>query len=338
MSNLGMPDSANFSETQPYSNLTPDTILAAVESMGLVTDGRQLALNSYENRVYQVGIEDQEPLIAKFYRPGRWTDATILEEHAFALELAEHEIPLVPPMLIEGESLFEYQGYRFSLSPRCGGRAAELDREETQLWLGRFIGRLHAIGAAKKFEHRPELTPQRFGWEARAFLLDKQWVPMHIETAFSTLTEDLLKHIDAVFAATRDCLRIRLHGDFHIGNILWRDGPHFVDLDDCMTGPAIQDLWLLLSGEVDEMTAQANVIFEGYRQFRDFDARELQLVEALRTLRYLHHAAWLARRWDDPAFPLAFVWFDSTRYWEDLILSLREQAARMQELPIQLQE
>ena len=324
-------------EAQPYCNLTPDTILDAVESVGLETDGRQLALNSYENRVYQVGIEDGDPLIAKFYRPGRWSDAAILEEHAFALELAEHEIPLVAPMLIDGTTLFEHAGYRFSLSPRCGGRAAELDREETQLWLGRFIGRMHAIGAASEFKHRPEITPQRFGWEPRAFLLEKQWVPMHLETAFSTLTEDLLNQIDSIFELTQTCRRIRLHGDFHVGNILWRDGPHFVDLDDCMTGPAIQDLWLLLSGEREEMSGQAAIILEGYRQFYDFDRRELQLIEPLRTLRYLHHAAWLARRWDDPAFPLAFVWFDSNRYWEDLILSLREQAAMLQEPPIELQ-
>ena len=316
---------------KPFQNLSPDTILAAVETRGFLCDGRLLALNSYENRVYQIGVDDSEPVIAKFYRPGRWTDDEILEEHAFALELASHEIPLIAPLLVDGASLFEYQEFRFSLSPRCGGRAVELDQDDTLKWLGRFLGRMHAIGASKEFVHRPVYSVQRYGWDSRTYLLTHDWLPAHLKEAFAGLTNDLLAMIDERYQAAADCRQLRLHGDFHAGNILWRDGPFFVDLDDCQTGYAIQDLWLLLAGDGQQMSHQFDLLMEGYEMFRIFDGRELGLIESLRSLRMLHHSAWLARRWEDPAFPMAFTWFDSTRYWEELVLSLREQLAAVQE-------
>jgi Ser/Thr protein kinase RdoA (MazF antagonist) len=322
----------------PYYRLDPDAILQAVDSTGLVSDGRLLALNSYENRVYQVGLEDADPVVAKFYRPGRWSDSQIIEEHAFSLELAEAEIPLIAPSVIDGETLFHHDGFRFALFKRQGGHAPELDQRETRLWLGRFIGRIHAVGKSRPFTSRPALTPERFGDESVATIREGNWLPPHMETAFESLAEDLLIHIRAAYQRAGEVACIRLHGDCHPGNILWRDGPFFVDMDDCQSGPAIQDLWMLLSGGSHEMESQLADVIEGYRQFCDFDPRELQLIEALRTLRMLHHAAWLARRWEDPAFPVAFPWFDSPRYWEDLVLSLREQLAAMQEPALCLQQ
>ena len=320
----------------PYYRLDPDTVLQAVDSAGFLSDGRQLALNSYENRVYQVGIENSEPLIAKFYRPGRWSDDQILEEHSFSQELADAEIPLIAPLVIDGRTLFRFQGFRFALFRRQGGHAPELEDRETRQWIGRFLGRIHAVGKARPFVFRPALTPERFGDQALAFLRGGSWLPPHVETAFDSLAQDLMINIRAAYDRAGAVQPIRLHGDCHPGNLLWRDGPYFVDMDDCQSGPAVQDLWMLLSGERAEMESQLADIIEGYRQFCDFDPRELQLVEALRTLRMIHHAAWLARRWEDPAFPIAFPWFDSPRYWEDLVLNLREQLSALQEPALQL--
>lgn len=327
---------AQATEATPYYRLGPDAVLLAVESTGLVPDGCLLALNSYENRVYQVGLDEADPVVAKFYRPARWSDEQIVEEHAFALELAAAEIPMVAPKVIGGHTLFHHGGFRFALFPRQGGHAPELDDRETLQWLGRFIGRMHAVGRSRPFRVRPELTPERFGDESIATVRGGRWLPPHLEIAFDSLAADLMTHVREAWARAGSFRRIRLHGDCHPGNLLWRDGPFFVDLDDCQTGPAVQDLWMLLSGDAHEMAGQLAYIVEGYRQFCDFDYRELLLVEALRTLRMLHHAAWLARRWEDPAFPLAFPWFDSPRYWEDLILALREQLAAMQEPPLAL--
>jgi Ser/Thr protein kinase RdoA (MazF antagonist) len=320
----------------PYYNLDPDTILQAVESTGLITDGRLLALNSYENRVYQVGIEEETPVIAKFYRPGRWTDEQIQEEHDFSLELAEAEIPLIAPDVINRESLHRHKEFRFALFRRQGGHAPELEDRDTLLWLGRFIGRIHAIGRSRPFTCRPALTPERFGDDSITTILGGQWLPPHMETAFESLASDLMISIRNAYERAGNVHSIRLHGDCHPGNLLWRDGPFFVDMDDCQSAPAIQDLWMLLSGDTNEMGQQFSGVIEGYRQFCSFDTRELQLIEALRTLRMLHHAAWLARRWEDPAFPVAFPWFDSPRYWEDLVLSLREQLFAMQEPALEL--
>lgn len=323
---------------QPYARLSPDTVLSALESVGFVTDGRVLALNSYENRVYQVGLEEGAPLVAKFYRPGRWSTAQILEEHAFTLELAALEIPVVAPILSQGQTLHEHAGFRFSASPRRGGRWPELQDPQELEWMGRFIARLHAAGASRAFETRPALDVQSFGVESVDFLLGKGWLPAHVRDAYETLSEDLFDRIDAAIERAGEIALIRTHGDCHPGNILWTDdGPHFVDLDDCRTAPAVQDLWMLLSGSRGEMQAQLTHVLDGYMEFNDFNPRELHLVEALRTLRMQHYAAWLARRWADPAFPLAFPWFNTDRYWEEHILHLREQVAAMDEPPLSIQ-
>ena len=320
-----------------YSELSPDTLLNAIDSCGLQTDGRLLALNSYENRVYQAGVESAAPVIAKFYRPGRWTDAGILEEHAFSLELANRELPVIAPMIINGITLQRYRGYRFAVYPRQGGYWPELGTRQDRQWIGRTIARMHAIGAASRFRHRPELDIDSHGHRSRRFLLDQDFIPAHLVTAYRTLSEDLLDRITAIFASTGNTRRIRIHADCHPGNILWTDaGPHFVDLDDCRTGPAIQDIWMLISGERHEMQTQLADILDGYRQFYEIDLRELRLIEPLRTLRIMHYAAWLAQRWDDPAFPRAFPWFNTSRYWEDHILALREQASLLNEAPLEI--
>jgi Ser/Thr protein kinase RdoA (MazF antagonist) len=326
----------NDNTNTPYYQLDPDTVIKAVESTGMFCDGRLLALNSYENRVYQVGLEEATPLIAKFYRPGRWTDEQILEEHQFSLEIAEAEVPLIPPMIIADETLHTYEGFRFSLFERRGGHAPEVERKETRQWIGRFMGRLHAVGASRPFKHRVALTPERFGRESIDTILKDNWLPAHIENAFSTLAQDLMIAIDAAYERAGPVANIRLHGDCHQGNILWRDGPFFVDMDDCQSGPAIQDLWMLLSGDNFEMAGQMKDVLDGYREFYHFSLAEFQLIEALRTLRMLHHSAWLARRWEDPAFPIAFPWFGEPRYWEDMVLGLREQLGRMQEPALEL--
>lgn len=320
---------------EPYDKLDPNLIINAIESIGLDCDGRLLGLNSYENRVYQVGIEAQSPLIAKFYRPDRWTDAMILEEHAFSLELEAAEIPVVAPQTINTKTLHDFEGYRFALFTRRGGRTPELDDKNTLTWLGRFLGRIHAVGATRPFSHRHELTIERFGIEPRDYLLNNDWLPGYLVEPFGGLTADLLKQIKAAYERTGHYQAIRLHGDCHPSNVLWTDdGPHFVDLDDCQSGPAIQDLWMLLSGEREEMTYQLGHIIDGYEQFYEFDNRQLHLIQALRTLRMLHYAAWLARRWHDPAFPRAFPWFNTQNYWEEQILALREQAALLDEAPL----
>ena len=315
-----------------YAGLTPDTLLDAVEQCGYRSDGRFIALNSYENRVYQVGIEDDVPIIAKFYRPYRWSDEAILEEHDFAIELAEQEIPVVPPLLINASTLHTHQGYRFALYRRHGGHWPELGKQDEREWIGRFIARIHAVAATRAFSHRPQLDIESFGHASARFLLEQDFIPAHIETAYRTLTDDLLQQISNAYDNAGDVQNIRLHGDCHPGNILWtNDGPHFVDLDDCRSGPAIQDIWMLISGDRHDMQTQLIDIIEGYLQFHDFDHRELLLIEPLRTLRILHYAAWLARRWEDPAFPRAFPWFNTARYWEDHILALREQASLLNE-------
>lgn len=319
-----------------FSELGPDQVLDAVESVGYQCDGHLLALNSYENRVYQVGIEDDVPLVVKFYRPERWTDDAILEEHAFTLDLFDLEIPVVPPIVKDsGQTLFRSGLYRMALFERRGGRAPSLDDPMHLEQLGRFFGRLHNLGAVKPFLHRLELNIESYGVRSYQYLLAHDFIPAALVDAYTSLAKDLIERIKSSFQRAGDLQLIRLHGDCHPGNILWtRDGPHIVDLDDACTGPAIQDLWMFLSGDRAYMTARLGDILVGYTEFRDFDARELHLIEALRTLRMMHHAAWLARRWQDPAFPMAFPWFNSARYWDEHILSLREQAAMLDEPPL----
>ena len=331
----------NSTDDTPFAGLSPDYILDALDSLkgGFRADGRLLALNSYENRVYQIGMEEGPLLVAKFYRPGRWSDAAILEEHAFVQELAAQELPVVAPLLIAGKTLHSYASYRFAVFPKRGGRAPELEDSATLEWMGRFIGRIHAIGAQRPFLERPALDLASFGEEPRDYLLEHGFIPDDLRDAWESVMAMALDGVKRCFERAGRVRVLRLHGDCHVGNVLWTDsgpdrGPHFVDFDDSRMGPAVQDLWMLLSGERDEMTRQLGDVLRGYRQFCDFEPHELHLVEALRSLRLIHYAAWLARRWDDPAFPHAFPWFNTQRYWQDRILELREQIALMDEEPL----
>lgn len=321
--------------TTPFASLTPDALLDALEAIGLPCDGGVMALNSYENRVYQVGVEDGPPVIAKFYRPERWTDAAIEEEHAFLLELEEREIPVVAPMRLQGKTLNEAGGFRIAVFPRRGGRAPELEDEEVLRWMGRFMARIHAVGALKPFESRPSIDPVSYGSQARDLLLQTPFIPMELETSWKSVVDQALEGVARCYDRAGPVEVLRVHGDCHGGNVLWTpEGPHFVDFDDARMAPAMQDLWMLLTGEGDLQRRQFEVVMEGYRQFRDFNPAEKHLAEALRTLRLIHYAAWIAQRWEDPAFPHAFSWFDSPRYWQDHILNLREQIALMDEPPL----
>jgi Ser/Thr protein kinase RdoA (MazF antagonist) len=316
----------------PFDALEPERVLDCVEALGVRCDGRLLALNSYENRVYQVGIEDGEPLVAKFYRPARWSDAQILEEHAFLAELAAAEVPAVAPIARDGKTLFHLHGYRYTLFPRRGGRAPDLSMPDQLEWLGRFIGRIHLVGGARRFAHRPRLDPAAQGTEALAFLRAGGFVPEYLRPAWETAARELLDGLAAAFDAYGPLATLRLHGDCHPGNVLWTDsGPHFVDFDDCLTGPAIQDLWMLLAGSRAEIAAQLRALLGGYEDFRPFERTELALVEPLRAFRMIQHTAWIARRWTDPAFPRAFTWFGTARYWEEQVHAWREQLERLAE-------
>ncbi len=325
-----------MSELHPFAALSPELVIDAVESTGRLSDLRVFALNSYENRVYQVGIDGSEPLIAKFYRPERWSDAQILEEHRFSLELAEAELPVIAPLVdADGQTLLRHGDFRFSLFPRRGGSAPELSDFDTLEMLGRLMARLHAVGELRPFHERPTLDVQSFGYASVELILAR-CIPSDLRLPYESLCRDLLPRIEAKF---RDIAptTIRTHGDAHVGNILSRDGQWaFVDLDDSRMAPAIQDLWMMLSGERHERSAQLSALLEGYNEFRDFPLPEIGLIEALRTLRIMHFAGWLALRWDDPAFPLAFPWFGQPRYWSDHILELREQLAALDEPALQV--
>jgi Ser/Thr protein kinase RdoA (MazF antagonist) len=321
----------------PYSELSPEAVLDALEAQGLRCDGRVLALNSYENRVYQIGIEDREPVVAKFYRPGRWSDAAIREEHQFAAELAAQEIPVVAPLATGGQTLHLHRGFRYAIFPRRGGRWPELGTAEEREWVGRFLGRIHAVGRAGQFRERVRLSVEDLGRRSRDFLLEGEWMPDYLATKYADLTDVLLEAVEERARGWRGAAQGRILGDCHRGNILWTDlGPHFVDLDDCVTGPAIQDLWMLLAGNEQEMRTELTDLLKGYEQFLAFDRRELALIEPLRALRMMHYAAWLARRWDDPAFPKAFPWFAEPRYWEEHYRALEDQLTAVLEPPLEL--
>jgi Ser/Thr protein kinase RdoA (MazF antagonist) len=321
----------------PYSELSPETVLDAIEAVGFRCDGRVLALNSYENRVYQIGIDDGVPLVAKFYRPARWTDAAIREEHAFAGELAAQEIPVVAPLLRDGVSLHVHRGFRYAVFPRRGGRWPELGNTNDREWVGRFLGRIHAVGRAARFQERTRLSVQELGRSARDFVLDGDWMPDYLATKYADVTDAILDEVEVRAAGWGGAALGRILGDCHRGNILWTDqGPHFVDLDDCLTGPAVQDLWMLLSGGQQEMRTELRDLLTGYEQFLPFDRSEIALIEPLRALRMIHYSAWLARRWHDPAFPLAFPWFDEPRYWEQHHRALEDQLAVVLSPPLEL--
>jgi Ser/Thr protein kinase RdoA (MazF antagonist) len=331
----------NAPAAPPFAGLTPDAVLNAIDAVDLTTSGTLLTLNSYENRVFQVGVEDADGrngfVVAKFYRPGRWSDAQIAEEHAFVAELAAREIPAVPPLALGGRTLHHWTDaasgseFRLAVYPRRGGRAPNLDDPTTLEWLGRFIGRIHAVGSAAPFVHRPALDSDSFGREPRSYLLEHDWLPESLRDMYAQLSQQALDEVQRCQDRAGDTRRRRLHGDVHEGNVLWTpDGPHFVDFDDARTGPAVQDLWMLL-GDRAQAATRLRDLLAGYEDFMEFDRRELLLIEALRTLRLIHYSAWIARRWDDPAFPAAFPWFGAPRYWEERILELREQIAVMQE-------
>ena len=330
-----------------FASLSPERVLDALEALDLPVDGRLLALNSYENRVYQVGLEDKPPVIVKFYRPARWSDAAILEEHEFLAQLCEQEIPAVPATVINGKTLHHCFDLRFTLFARQGGRAPELDDPKVLEWLGRFLGRIHAVGQRQAFQHRPTLDIASVGIETGQFLLDHDFIPPTLLAAYRSVWQQAIESIEAAFARAGEYPLLRLHGDCHGGNVMWTEtrtdaghsntiigGPHFVDFDDSRMGPAMQDLWMLLSGERQDMQRQLCDILAGYEDFAEFDPAQLHLIEALRSLRMIHYSAWLAKRWQDPAFPPAFPWFNTERYWQEKILELREQVAIMSEPPL----
>jgi Ser/Thr protein kinase RdoA (MazF antagonist) len=319
-----------------YASLSPDDVLNSVEEFGYQCDGRLLALNSYENRVYRIGLHDSSNIVAKFYRPNRWSNESILEEHAFTLELAELEIPVIAPLQIEHKTLLETKNYRLSLFENKGGRAPDLEDFDQLEQMGRFMGRIHQVGQTETFQHRPKLTIQSFGYSPRDFILDNDFIPPELVDAYRSLTEQLLNEAEQCYQRAGDVPLIRTHGDCHPSNILWTDeGPHIVDFDDARMAPAVQDLWMFLAGDRSDMTIGLDAVLSGYTEFCEFDARQLHLIEALRTLRLIHYYGWLAKRWDDPAFKIAFPWFNTQRCWEDHILSLREQAAMLHEPPLE---
>ncbi len=326
-------------DVHPYQVLTLDVVIDAVESTGRLSDACILALNSYENRVYQVGIEEREPVIVKFYRPNRWGVKQILEEHEFTQQLYELEIPVVPPLVIDEQSdtptLARFNEFHFAIYPRQGGRAPELDNLDHLYRLGQAIGRIHAAGAAFPFQHRVPFTVQAFGHANVAYLLQNGFIPADLVPAYESIVAEVLAEIELNNPEAKQYKQISLHGDCHPGNVLWRnDSPHFVDFDDAMTGPAIQDLWMLLSGDRINKQQQLSEIIEGYDMFHSFDVRELKLVESLRAMRVLNYSAWLAKRWDDPAFPKSFPWFNTPRYWSEHILELKELLSALQEKPL----
>lgn len=318
-----------------FANLSPSDVLNSIETFGYQCDGRLLALNSYENRVYRVGMDDGASLIAKFYRPNRWSNEQILEEHQYTQMLADLEIPVVAPINVDGQTLLETEHFRIAMFINRGGRAPDLENFDQLEQMGRFMGRIHQVGQSREFEHRPSLTIDSFGHQARTFVLDNGFIPTDLEQAYSSLTQQLLDEAAQCYERAGDVPLIRCHGDCHPSNILWTDdGPHIVDFDDARMAPAIQDLWMFIAGDRAEQTMSLDAVLTGYTEFCDFDARQLHLIEALRTLRLIHYYGWLAKRWNDPAFKLAFPWFNTQRCWEDHILSLREQAALLHEAPL----
>jgi Ser/Thr protein kinase RdoA (MazF antagonist) len=332
---------SDLAAVNPFTGLGPEVVLDAAASVGLDVDGRLFALNSYENRVYQLGsagggsARGHPALVLKFYRPGRWSDAQILEEHEFTAQLAAAELPVAAPLAVEGATLFRFQSFRFAAFPWMQGRAPELDAPQARQILGRSLARAHQLGAVRPFQHRPHFGIQRLGVDARHQVLTASLLPERLIDRYAQVSDVLLKSVRQVFQDVGRVSELRIHGDMHLGNLLWNEqGPVFVDLDDCATGPRVQDLWMVLSGSPADQQRQWAELAEGYLQFADFDLRELRLIEPLRALRMLHHAAWVSLRWSDPAFPRAFPWFGEERYWEGYLGDLRDQLEAIEDPPI----
>ncbi|WP_158966374.1 serine/threonine protein kinase [Paraglaciecola sp. L3A3] len=319
--------------TFDFSGLNPDLILDAIESVDIRVESGLLALNSYENRVYQFIAEDKKRYVVKFYRPQRWTQLQIQEEHDFSIELANHEIPVVPPIQYAGQSLHEYKGYYFAIFNSVGGRQFEVDNLDQLEWMGRFVGRMHAVAKSAKFKYRPEISINEHLVLPLQELQNSTLIPQGLHSPFFTILQQVTTLASEQFFNSQP---IRLHGDCHPGNILWRDGPTFVDLDDCRSGPAIQDLWMMLSGDRHQQFVQLDTLIAAYEEFHHFDSSQLALIEPLRAMRMVHYMAWLSKRWQDPAFPQAFPWFADGKYWEQQILALKEQFSALHEQPIKL--
>jgi len=329
-----MINKSRDADVKPFTGLTPDVVLDAATSVGLETDGRLFALNSYENRVYQLG-SPQGALVLKFYRPARWSDEQIDEEHRFTAELAAADLPVAAPVQLEGRTLFRYHDFRFAAFPWMRGRTPELDAADARRILGRSLARIHQIGAVRPFRARPRIGIQRLGWEARTQVLASELLPQSLRERYSSVSGALLERVSQAFAGIDAIAEVRLHGDCHLGNLLWNEqGPVFVDLDDCAMGPRVQDMWMMLAGSAAEQQRQWSELLEGYQQFADFDFRELRLIEPLRALRMLHHAAWVTHRWSDPAFPRAFPWLGEQRYWEGYLGDLLEQIEMIDDPPL----
>ncbi|AIU68218.1 serine/threonine protein kinase [Vibrio coralliilyticus] len=317
-----------------FDALTPDFMWYALESIGVRAESGFLPLNSYENRVYQFTDEERQRYVVKFYRPERWSSEQIQEEHDFTLELIESDIPVAPPIKIHGQTLHQYQGYLFALFASVGGRQFEVDNLEQLEGVGRFLGRIHKVGARMPFQHRPTINLEEYLHQPRKILEQSQFIPFHLEKAFFNDLDLLIQSLQQQWDDSANI--IRLHGDCHPGNILWRDGPMFVDLDDSRNGPAVQDLWMMLNGERADKLMQLDILLEAYQEFNDFNTNELKLIEPLRGLRMVHYMAWLAKRWQDPAFPIAFPWFDDPKYWESQVLAFKEQISALSEPPLSL--
>lgn len=324
--------------TFDFSALSPDLIIDGLESAGFVVDSGLLALNSYENRVYQFHDDNLVKYVTKFYRPQRWQLQQIKEEHDFSFELAEQELPIVAPLKVDGQSLFEYQGYHFAVFPCRGGRIFEVDNLDQLEWMGRFIARIHAVSSQHDFKCRPSFNSNEMLLQARETILSSNYVSKSLLTPFVTILDQVIAIATEQYLPVKQMREIRLHGDCHAGNILWRDeGPHFVDLDDCRSGPAIQDLWMMLSGDRQQQLLQLDTLLMGYEEFNTFENEQLILIESLRTMRVVNYMAWLCKRWQDPAFPQNFPWFNTEKYWEQQILMLKEQMSALQQRPLSLQ-